>query len=154
MAPDPAGGPATRASGVSALRAGVAGALALALLRAGWLGWRTWSPPREPAVSIARTNDKLATAPRLSSAAVICNKSVSYTQDAPPQVIVWTKCDEWENRMIRLIGLWLVGCALCVTPVACALCVTPVAADEDVYDGPGGHQAANRDAAAAALRPA
>ena len=29
--------------------------------------------------------------------------------------------------MIRLIGLWLVGCALCVTPVA---------ADEDVYDGP------------------
>ena len=36
-------------------------------------------------------------APRLSSAAVICNKSVSYkiglTQDAPPQVIVWTKCD-------------------------------------------------------------
>jgi hypothetical protein len=29
--------------------------------------------------------------------------------------------------MIRLVGLWLVGCALCVTPVA---------ADEDVYDGP------------------
>src|SRR5271157_4421866 len=29
--------------------------------------------------------------------------------------------------MIRLIGLRLVGCALCVTPVA---------ADEDVYDGP------------------
>jgi hypothetical protein len=29
--------------------------------------------------------------------------------------------------MIRLIGLWLVGCAMCVTPVA---------ADEDVYDGP------------------
>ncbi len=29
--------------------------------------------------------------------------------------------------MIRLIGLGLVGCALCVTPVA---------ADEDVYDGP------------------
>ena len=29
--------------------------------------------------------------------------------------------------MIRLIGLWVVGCALCVTPVA---------ADEDVYDGP------------------
>ena len=29
--------------------------------------------------------------------------------------------------MIRLIGLWLVGCALCVMPVA---------ADEDVYDGP------------------
>jgi hypothetical protein len=29
--------------------------------------------------------------------------------------------------MIRLIGLWLVGCALCVMPVA---------ADQDVYDGP------------------
>jgi hypothetical protein len=29
--------------------------------------------------------------------------------------------------MIRLIGLWL---------VVCAMCVTPVAADEDVYDGP------------------
>ena len=29
--------------------------------------------------------------------------------------------------MIRLIGLWL---------VVCALCVTPVAADEDVHDGP------------------
>ena len=29
--------------------------------------------------------------------------------------------------MIRLIGLWLMGCAMCVTPVA---------ADEDVYDGP------------------
>jgi hypothetical protein len=29
--------------------------------------------------------------------------------------------------MIRLIGLWLVGCAMCVTPVA---------ADEDVYGGP------------------
>ncbi len=41
MAPNPAGGPATRASGVSALRAGVAGALALALLGAGWLSWRT-----------------------------------------------------------------------------------------------------------------
>ena len=29
--------------------------------------------------------------------------------------------------MVKLIGLWLVGCALCVAPVA---------ADEDVYDGP------------------
>ena len=29
--------------------------------------------------------------------------------------------------MVSLIGLWLAGCALCVTPVA---------ADEDVYDGP------------------
>ena len=29
--------------------------------------------------------------------------------------------------MIKLIGLWLVGCALCGTPVA---------ADEDLYDGP------------------
>jgi virginiamycin B lyase len=41
MAPNPAGGPATRASGVSAVRAGGAGALALALLGAGWLSWRT-----------------------------------------------------------------------------------------------------------------
>jgi hypothetical protein len=32
-----------------------------------------------------------------------------------------------ENRMIRLMGLCL---------AACALCLTPVAADEDVYDGP------------------
>ncbi len=29
--------------------------------------------------------------------------------------------------MIRLFGLWVVGCALCVTPVA---------ADEDMHDGP------------------
>jgi hypothetical protein len=29
--------------------------------------------------------------------------------------------------MIRVIGLWLVGCSLCVTPVA---------ADENMYDGP------------------
>ena len=29
--------------------------------------------------------------------------------------------------MIRLLGLWLVGCVLCVTPVA---------AEEDQYDGP------------------
>jgi hypothetical protein len=29
--------------------------------------------------------------------------------------------------MIRLIGLWRVGCAMCVTPVA---------AEEDQYDGP------------------
>src|SRR5215469_6159942 len=29
--------------------------------------------------------------------------------------------------MIRLTGLWLVGWALCITPVA---------ADEDIYDGP------------------
>ena len=29
--------------------------------------------------------------------------------------------------MIRLMGLWLVGCALCVMPVA---------ADENIYDGP------------------
>ena len=29
--------------------------------------------------------------------------------------------------MVRMIGLWLVGCALCINPVA---------ADEDVYDGP------------------
>jgi hypothetical protein len=47
--------------------------------------------------------------------------------------------------MIRLIGLWLVGCALCVTPVA---------ADEDMHDGPTAIKAAYRQAAAAALRPA
>jgi hypothetical protein len=29
--------------------------------------------------------------------------------------------------MIRVIGLWLVGCSLCVTPVA---------AEENMYDGP------------------
>ena len=52
---------------------------------------------------------------------MICNKSVSYTQHGQ------SKCDERENQMIRLIGLWLAGCALCVTPVA---------ADEGVYDGP------------------
>jgi hypothetical protein len=55
-----------------------------------------------------------------SSVAGIYNSSVSYTQDAR------TKSDKQENWMIRL-GLWLMGCALCVTPVA---------ADEDMYDGP------------------
>jgi hypothetical protein len=60
-------------------------------------------------------------APRLSSAAVICNKSGPYIQAAR------TQCAERENRMIRLVGLLLVGCALGVTPVA---------ADEDIYDGP------------------
>ena len=59
--------------------------------------------------------------PRLSSAAVICNKSVFYIHDAR------TNCDEKESRMIRLVGLWLAGCALCVAPVA---------AEEDMYDGP------------------
>jgi hypothetical protein len=39
-------------------------------------------------------NDRLATAPHLSSVAVIRNKSVSWIQDAPPQVLVWTKCGE------------------------------------------------------------
>jgi hypothetical protein len=52
---------------------------------------------------------------------MIWNKSASYTQDAR------TKWDEQENRMIRLIGLRVVGCALFITPVA---------ADEDMYDGP------------------
>jgi hypothetical protein len=45
--------------------------------------------------------------------------------------------------MIRLIGLWLVGCAMCVTPGA---------ADEDVYDGPTAIKPLTVDAAAAALR--
>ena len=40
---------AKRAGGV-ALRAGLAAALALALVGAGWIGWRTWSMPRGPAV--------------------------------------------------------------------------------------------------------
>ena len=45
--------------------------------------------------------------------------------------------------MIKLLGLWLVGCALCVTPVA---------AEEDMYDGPTAIRPLT--AAAAALRPA
>jgi adenylate cyclase len=46
--------------------AGIAGAVALALLAAGWLGWRTWPPPPTPAGSVAAVNDKLVTAPRFS----------------------------------------------------------------------------------------
>jgi adenylate cyclase len=37
-----------------------------ALLGAGWLGWRTWVPLREPPATVAAVADKLATAPRLS----------------------------------------------------------------------------------------
>jgi adenylate cyclase len=37
-----------------------------ALLTAGWLGWRAWSPLREPTATVAAVTDKLATAPRLS----------------------------------------------------------------------------------------
>ena len=47
--------------------------------------------------------------------------------------------------MIRLIGLWLVGSALCVTPVA---------ADEDVYDGPTAIKPLTVTPQAAAVRPA
>jgi adenylate cyclase len=58
--------PLAKRVGGSAVRAGVALVLALALVGAGWLGWRTWSIPRGSAVSVATVNDKLATAPRLS----------------------------------------------------------------------------------------
>jgi adenylate cyclase len=37
-----------------------------ALLAAGWLGSRAWSPAREPAATVAAVTDKLTTAPRLS----------------------------------------------------------------------------------------
>ena len=37
----------TRKSGVSAVQTAVAAAVALALMVTGWLGWRTWSLPRE-----------------------------------------------------------------------------------------------------------
>jgi hypothetical protein len=53
--------------------------------------------------------------------AITAQEFFLYVQDAR------TKCDEQKNRMIRLIGLWLMGWTLSVTPVA---------TDEDVYDGP------------------
>jgi adenylate cyclase len=56
----------TRKSGVSAVQTAVAAAVALALMVTGWLGWRTWSLPRESPVQGAAVNDILATAPRLS----------------------------------------------------------------------------------------
>jgi adenylate cyclase len=37
-----------------------------AVLAAGWVGWRAWSPLREPAATVAAAADKLAIAPRLS----------------------------------------------------------------------------------------
>ena len=40
------------------------GAFALALIAAGWIGWRAWTP-RAPAASVTTVEDKLATAPRL-----------------------------------------------------------------------------------------
>ena len=46
--------------------------------------------------------------------------------------------------MIRLIGLWLLGCAMCVTPGA---------ADEDVYDGPTAIKPLTVTPRAGALRP-
>ena len=63
---NPAATVAARKGGVSVVQTVLAAALALALLAMGWLGWRTLSLPREPAVSAAAVNDKLATAPRLS----------------------------------------------------------------------------------------
>ena len=58
--------PLAKRAGGAALRAGLAAALALALVGAGWFGWRTWSMPWGPTVSIGSVDDKLATAPRLS----------------------------------------------------------------------------------------
>ncbi len=64
--PNPAAPLATRTGGVTAVQTALAAALALALLVAGWLGSQTWSTPREPSLSVAAVDDKLATAPRLS----------------------------------------------------------------------------------------
>ena len=56
---------APRGPGGFEIQTALAAALALALVGAGWLGWRTWMP-RLPAASIASNEDRLATAPRLS----------------------------------------------------------------------------------------
>jgi adenylate cyclase len=56
----------TRKGGVSAVQTAVAVAVALALIVTGWLGWRTWSLPRESPVRGVVVNDILVTAPRLS----------------------------------------------------------------------------------------
>jgi adenylate cyclase len=44
------------------------GACAIALVAAGWFGWRAWAPPQTAAISAM--TDKLATAPRLSIVAL------------------------------------------------------------------------------------
>ncbi len=64
-APSPGALP-SRTRGFQAFGAMFAAALTLALLGAGWLGWRTWLLPREPAATVVAVPDKLATAPRLS----------------------------------------------------------------------------------------
>jgi adenylate cyclase len=64
-APSPRALP-SRTRGFQAFGAMFAAALTLALLGAGWLGWRTWLLPREPAATVVAVPDKLATAPRLS----------------------------------------------------------------------------------------
>ena len=85
------------------------------------------APLRVVGLSDEQPRSDISTARRRSS--VWCDDVREIPVATPPRrkVIVWTKCDEKENRMIRLIGLWLVGCSFCVTPVA---------ADEDMYDGP------------------
>jgi hypothetical protein len=76
---------------------------------------------RQVLLTLAKLLDIVSAAPRLSSAAVICNRMSPRPKAPGPN-------DGLEKRMIRLlIGLWL---------VTSALCITPVAADEDVYDGP------------------
>ena len=57
---------ARRVSGISPSQTALAAGLGLAVLAAGWLGWRTWSLPREPAAMLAAVTDKLVAAPRLS----------------------------------------------------------------------------------------
>ena len=64
-APSPGALP-SRTRGFQAFGAMFAAALTLALLGAGWLGWRTWLLPREPVATVVAVPDKVATAPRLS----------------------------------------------------------------------------------------
>ena len=68
-APSPGALP-SRTRGFQAFGAMFAAALTLALLGAGWLGWRTWLLPREPAATVVAVPAKLATAPRLSIVAL------------------------------------------------------------------------------------
>ena len=63
-APSP-GAPPSRTRRVQVFGAVLVGAFALALIAAGWIGWRAWTP-RAPAASVTTVEDKLATAPRLS----------------------------------------------------------------------------------------
>jgi len=66
LAPAPSpGAPPSRTPGVQVFGAVLVGALTLALIATGWIGWRAWTP-RSPAASVTTVEDKLATAPRLS----------------------------------------------------------------------------------------